>query len=460
MPLLVFLFLILTAVVGYFAQLNPDRVSFFVTQDRAYLVSLTALILFSAASGGLLVMIASGVRQTRALYLNWTYRKRQKKEEQMESAYKEGVNAFLAKRTRQAVSQFQKVLTIQPNHLNTLLRLGEIHRTEKNIPEAIRLHRQARLSDDKSLEPLLQLAKDFEAAGQWDEALVPLKEMVARDETHFAGLAALRDIYVRLSRWEDAHTVSEKILKLSLSDEVRQAEQALFLGIKCERGAYLLEQHQSDTARRSFKSAIKIDKKFLPAYMGLVEAYMKEARIESAMTLLEKGYDITGNLILLHRLEDLCLEQGQPDRILQAYQKVLTRSPNDLVLKFFLGKLYYRLEMVDEAFDILSEVEAAVSYFPDLHKILGKLYLRRGESLWAAEAFSKALRLKNGVIVPYSCPHCDYQTTHWSGRCVRCGQWNSYDATPVIIEKGQKKEPVPFEASLSPLGSRPKERFE
>jgi lipopolysaccharide biosynthesis regulator YciM len=405
-------------------------------------------------------MIASGVRQTRALYLNWTYRKRQKKEEQMENAYKEGVNAALAQRTRQAISQFQKVLAIQPNHLNALLRLGEMHRAEKNLPEAIRLHRQARLSDDKNLEALLQLAKDFEAAGQWEEALASLTEMVNRDETHFVGLTAQRDIYVRLSRWEAAHAISEKILKLSLSEEMRQAEQALFLGIKCERGTYLLEQHQTEAARRSFKSAIKIDKKFLPAYWGLVTAYLKEARIESAMTLLEKGYDITQNLILLHRLEELCLEQGQPDRILQAYQKVLARSPDNLVLKFFLGKLYYRLEMVDEAFDLLSEVEESVSYFPDLYKILGNLYLRRGESLWAAEAFSKALRLKNVVMVPYSCLQCDYQTTCWSGRCVRCGQWNSYDATPVMVEKEQKKERGAEEVSLSPLGSRPKERFE
>ncbi len=449
MPFLVLIFLILMVVVGYFAQLNPERVTFLVTRDQSYDISLTALILFSVAAGGLLVMITSGVRQTKALYLNWTYRKQQKKITQVEDTHKAGVNAFLSKRYKEAIEKFEKVLTMNPNHVNTLLRLGEIYRSQKKYPEAIQLHRRAKMADNQNTEVLLQLACDLEAARAKDEAVLVLKEIVHRDESNLTALIHLRDIYVRLSSWEEAHAIQEKIVKLPLSDEMRAAEQATLMGIKFEKGIVLLGRNQTDPARKAFKSAIKMNKHFLPAYVSLGEVYVKEGRIAPAMTFFEKGYEITQNLILLHRLEELCLELGQPDRILQAYQKALSKNPTSMALKFYLGKLYYRLEMVDEASDLLYEIEGQVHHFPDLHKILGNLYLRRGEFRQAAEAFRKGLDLKTAVVVPYYCSLCDYQTTRWSGRCAKCGQWNSYETTPLITDKEQKREIVPV--SLSSL---------
>ncbi|MBI3359416.1 MAG: tetratricopeptide repeat protein [Nitrospirae bacterium] len=318
-------------------------------------------------------------------------------------------------------------------------RLGKIYQSEKNIHEAIRLHRKARLADDQSTEVLFGLAQNLDAAHQSDEAVGILKEMITLDETNLTALMRLREIYMRLSRWEDAHFIGEKILKLPLSDENREREQTAFLGIKFEKGMISLKQNQIEPARRSFKSAIKMNKNFLPAYIGLGETYVKASRMESALTLFEKGYDMTKNLILLHRLEALCLEMGQPDRILQAYQKALAKDPRHIALKFYLGKLYYRLEMIDEAFDLLSEIEGQVEYFPDLHKILGNLYFRRGDYFLAAERFRKGLALKTVVIVPYYCPLCDYHSLIWSGRCARCSQWGSYEAIPLMIQKGQKR---------------------
>ena len=450
MPFLVFLFLIFIAAAGYFAQLNPVAVTFFVAPNQAYDVSLTALVLLSVSVGGLLVMITSGVRQTKALYLNWTYRKRQKKEIQVENAYKAGVNAFLAKRYEDSISLLQKGLSTHPNHVNTLLKLGEIYRIQNNFSEAIRLHRKARLVDDQNIETLFQLADDLEAARQSDEAVSVLREIIERDEANQTAWIRLRDIHVSLLQWEEAHSVEEKILKLPLSDEIRQKEQTIFLGIKFEKGIVFLKRDQLETARRAFKSAVKINKFFLPAYIGLGEIYIKDGRLESSMTLFEKGYDITQNLILLHRLEELCLELGQPDRIIQVYQKAIKKRPADIPLRFYLGKLYYRLEMIDEAFDLFSEIEGQIDHFYDIQKIMGILYLRRGDPLLAAEAFQRALALTTAVIVPYRCTLCNAQTVEWSGRCTGCGAWNSYQATSIRQDKEQSKETasVPVSASL------------
>jgi tetratricopeptide (TPR) repeat protein len=435
MRLLILLFLVLISAVGYLSQLNPGRILFFVAPDRPYEISLAALILFSITAGGLLVIVASGMRQTKALYQNWTYRRAQKKEASLEKIYKEGGNAFLAKRHKDAVSLFQKVLEINPNHLNTLIRLGKIYRSEKNFSESIRFYRKARLADDQNMEVLLGLAQSLDAANQSEEALSILKETIQMDATNLTAWIRIREIYMRLSRWEAAASSEEKILKLSLPNEQRQKEQTLFLGIQFEKGMVALKDNQLDAARKSFKSAIKMSKDFLPAYIGLARTYIQAGRGESAMTLFEKGYSMTGSLILLHQLEDLCFDLSQPDRIIHAYRNALEKEPGNIALRFYLGKLYYRLEMVDEAYEMLSEMGEQVEYFPDLHKILGNLYLRRGDTLLAAQSFQKGLQSKNPIVVPYYCPLCDYHTATWSGRCGRCHEWNSYQAIPLMIAK-------------------------
>ena len=82
---------------------------------------------------------------------------------------------------------------------------------------------------------------------------------------------------------------------------------------------------------------------------------------------------MTLSLLLLHRLEDLYLRQGEPGKAIELYKQAVTWRPQDISLKFFLGKLFYRLEMVDEAFDILSSVDWGDKEFPDVHKLLGNI---------------------------------------------------------------------------------------
>lgn len=93
--------------------------------------------------------------------------------------------------------------------------------------------------------------------------------------------------------------------------------------------------------------------------------------------MLERAYETTKSVIILHKLEEVYLNLDQPEGIINFYQNAINRDPNSLDLKFFLGKLYYRLEMIDDAYAILSEIDPTDKNFPDLHKIVGNIYLRK-----------------------------------------------------------------------------------
>jgi len=72
---------------------------------------------------------------------------------------------------------------------------------------------------------------------------------------------------------------------------------------------------------------------------------------------------------------------------------------------------------------------------PELYKLLGTIYERKEELGKAVAEFKKALGLRKRVVVPYFCPFCDCHTYEWSGRCPRCGAWNSFTVSPVHLKK-------------------------
>ena len=171
---------------------------------------------------------------------------------------------------------------------------------------------------------------------------------------------------------------------------------------------------------------IKLDRDFMPAYLGLGEVYVEDGRPSEAAELWEKAYKMTFSILLLHRLEDFHLKQGEPNRAIDLYGQALSKDPQNITLKFFLGKLYYRLEMIDEAFDILSTVDWGDKELPDVHKLLGNIYLRRGSLGLAATEFKKALGFRKQIIIPYVCSSCENKTMEWTGRCQNCGKWNTF----------------------------------
>jgi tetratricopeptide (TPR) repeat protein len=473
MRFFIFLFILLIGAIAYLSFYNQGYLIFHLTKEISFEVPIVALILFAVAFGGLLVIAGVGIQEVRSLFLQWKMASRQKREARIQETYTAALNAFLAKRHTEAQELFERLLEMDPNHVQSLWRLGNLKRQEKNFIEATRLHRRARTLDEHNVEVLLALAKDLEEAQRPEEAIQVLADVLRADPINLMALAWVRDLYVKLNRWEEAHQAQEKIMKMALSPEETNREKELYLGIKYELGRLYLERGMRDQARKYFKGTIRLDRNFLPGYIGLGEASIQEGKQDHAAELWEKAYHLTSNIILLHRLEDLFVDMGEPEKIIRIYQEAVAKHPSERILKFYLGKLYYRLEMLEDAFEVLNGIDVSDERFPDLYKLLGNLYLRQGDLKSAVEEFKKALNLKKRVVVPYYCPVCDYHTLQWSGRCPRCGQWNTFGASPIVVPKPQEKRslsrvwgsgqvagevsadaPMPHSSALGGLGGR------
>jgi len=420
------LIILAAVVIVLLVEFNQGTVTINLLPTKSYELSKSALFLISLSIGASVVFILYMLRDIKRFLRGLRVQRENKKRSKIQELYTRGLNAMLAKRNTEATSYFQRVLAIDPNHVDSLLRMGISQLREKNLQEALLLHQKAHNLDNNNQEVMFSLAADYEEAKRYDDALKVYQEILSKDSSNFTALIKMRDLYQRMNLWEELYEAQSRLLAGPLSPSEQEVEHRKLVGFKYEFGRSLLEAGDLERARKIFRGVIKLDKDFIPAYLGLGEVYLEENKIKEAAELWEKAYKVTSSTLLLHRLEDLYLKQGEPGKAIEIYSLSVTWKPQDIALKFFLGKLYYRLEMIDEAFDILSSVDWGDKELPDVHKLLGNIYLRRGSLGLAASEFKKALGFKKQIIIPYVCSNCELRTTDWSGRCPNCGKWNTF----------------------------------
>lgn len=461
MRFFIWVFTLIAAIIAavQFSAMNPDPITLKLSPQSSTQVTPVYLVLACIAAGALAVVMLVGVREIRAHILNWRSTQRRKREEKLQSYYTNGVLASLSRRTNEAISQLQKVLALDPNHSRALLSLGNIFRKEKHYNEAIRLHRKARLLEEGNMEILFSLARDLEDAKRFDEAIQTLEDVLKLDGTNPTALYRIRDLHIRNGKWREAHALQERILKAGLPEAEIRAENQVLTGLKYELGRQCMERGDRDQARRCFKDAIKLDKGFLPARIGFGETLIREGKLQQAAESWEKSYVKTGNPIFLQRLEDLYLEMGEPGEMLRIYQQALARRNNDPSLKLALGKLYYRLEMIDDAFDLLATLEGIQDPTGDLPQIMASLYIRKGDTETALMEMQEVISRSRAGITPLACSTCHYETREWSGRCPACGRWNTMAVTAPTVGAGnppregarEGSQPRPSPAVTSPF---------
>jgi len=417
--------IVVTVAVVWLVEINQGSITVNLTPTKFREITTASFFLLSLATGAGLVFLIYLMRDVRRFLRGLKVQREQKKRSKIQELYTKGLNALLANRGPEAITFFQRVLNLDPNHVDTLLRMGISQLRQKNVQEAIRLHLKAWNLENNNQEVMFSLSADYEDAKRFDDAIKMYREILRKDPSNITTLIRLRDLYHRLNQWEELVETQARLLANPLGTQELEVEHRKLIGFKYELGRSLLEAGDLERARKVFRGIIKLDKDFVPAYLGLGEVYLEEGKQKEAGQLWEKSYKLTSSVLLLHRLEDLYLKQGEPGSAIEIYKQAVTWKPQDTILKFFLGKLYYRLEMIDEAFDILTTVDWGDREYPDVHKLLGNIYLRRGSLGLAASEFKKALRFRKQVIVPYFCSNCQYRTTDWAGRCPNCGKWNT-----------------------------------
>jgi tetratricopeptide (TPR) repeat protein len=422
----IFIFVLFFAGLAVFAIFNKELITMQVPFGDVYEIPKFALILLSSVVGMLAMLVYFAIRDTKKFIDNWQSQKKQKQDIKVQELYSRALNSILAHNEAAAREALEGILAEEPDHVDALLRLGDTYVSEDDYQKANTFYLKAKMTSPQNLETLFAMENSLEKTGRWSEALKYLEDILDIDDANLAAMYRKRAILERQGRWDELVYLQKAILKHEHTDKDKKRENQNLIGYKYEYGRNSLENNQREKAKKAFKTVLRLDKDFIPATLGLAEVMLREGESEEAVNLLEKAYENSSSNIALARLEDLLIGLGEPSRLISIYRSSISRDPNDPVTKFFLGKLFYRLEMVDDAFEILSGIDTGPIQYPELHLLLGNLYMRRNQPEKAASEYRKVIEIKKSLRLPYCCGQCGHSSDEWSGRCPDCRQWNTY----------------------------------
>lgn len=426
--LLVFIFVLFLAVLALFAIHNQKSTTVTIPFGSAYETPTIALILLSFAIGALTMLFVFVVRDTKRYVNNLQLQKKQKRNAKIQELYSKALNHLFAHHNLpEAKELFTEVLSEDPEHLNALLQLGDIALSEDDFQTARENYQRAGDLNPRNIEVLFSLERLMEKTGRWPNALRYIEEILEIDDKNLSALYKKRDILEKLEKWDDLVFVQKTILKNEHTEKDKNRERQNLVGYKYEYGRYSLENGDLEKAKKAFRTVLRLEKDFIPATLGLAEVLLREGENEEAINLLEKNYEQTSSMIVLLRLEDLLISVGEPLRLIRIYKNNILKNPQDPVIKFFLGRLHDRLEMIDDAFEIMTSIDTGGAVYPEMHQLLGNLYIKRNQIEKAVQEYKKALESNVCAFsLSYKCSHCGHTSPEWSGRCTRCQKWSTY----------------------------------
>ena len=406
-----------------------------------------ALLLASGVS--MLVPLLFGVlRDLRRMLGDLTARRQARSRQEAEERYLRGVESMLNGREEKALEHFDAALLIEPNHFDALIKGGEVLRALRRHGEAIEYHRRAARVKENDLYPLYSLVSDYEESGALDNAKAVLNRIIELNpKRSLAAYRKYRALCISGGEWEKAWEIQQSIEKQLVElGRSSKSEKKHHLGIRYMLAQRLQEQGKTREAIGILRRLVGMEPSFIPGRLALGKTLLALHQPEEAVEVWEKGYEATGHPVFLTTIEDHYLSLEQPRRAIEALKSAIWKSQKDIIPRFFLGKLYYRLEMIDEALQQFSQMKGRVTYFPALHYHLAKIMERQGHLREALKELELVLRQAEVLKVEYACATCSRKYPAWIDYCDRCGEWNSvavdFQEERPIEELGISSAPV------------------
>jgi lipopolysaccharide biosynthesis regulator YciM len=393
------------------------------------------------------------IRNSRLLFTNLREKRRQEKESKIRELYIRALEQLSEGSSEKALSTIEQILQEDKKNYRALLTGGDILRMLGRYEEAVNLHLSAQLIKPDEPRIILSLAEDYLEGGKPERAVSSLNPLLEKEEKEWQVPAyrKRRDIEIRRNRISEAQKISEKIVKLVRDDpKAKREEEKVLLGLEYQLTLVKLQQGKKKEAVSSFKKILKKNPGFVPAYIDLSKTYYEENEIKEAEKTIIDGFRATGNPLILRLVEEYLLSRENPTAAISLYQKALKEKPQDIPIKFYLARLYYKLEMIDEALSEASEIENRIEeHSPHIDLLLAELYSKRGEYKDAARILHSILEREELVNDRYHCRVCGKEYKSWHHQCSKCLNWNTIELI-LPRELASPRELIPPQAPVHP----------
>lgn len=411
----------LAVLFGYITIFNRGDTTIVLWSGHGITLPMSVLVSVCVLAGALFILVLVGLTELGGAFRTVAARSRQRREDRYEALYRQGCDAADLGHVERATSSFERLLDRNSRHVPTLIQLGNLERGRGRFERAILYHKHALDVEADNVRALLALAEDYVAAERWQEAVDLCRRILEVDNQADHVILQLRDHLVRLGQFDAAIEVQRQINRRDLEGNGRVA----LARLQFQRAAALRDAGETDAAKRAFSDLVKQERHFAPAYVEWGRLLLDEGKGKDAASRWREGYGHTHNPIFLHLLETYYMEREDPDAAISVYLNAIKDAPARADLQFYLGKLYFRLEMLDNAYETFRDLADSGASFPALHQLFGEVKYRRGECDESFQELQLALPFPQPASLPYRCAECCVDATSWTAQCPACGAWDS-----------------------------------
>ncbi|MGA3173005.1 MAG: tetratricopeptide repeat protein [Syntrophorhabdales bacterium] len=419
--LLFFLLFFISYVVLSF--LNPEKVRLDVGFGKSLDTTVTNYIAASFVLGVIVSIFASFFGDARRGIMKWRRERKERERNEAKELLEKAKLLEMKGEPEKAAECFNRVLQSAPDLEEAYLAFSDMYSARGEHARAGEILDRGETRLGKSEQILLKKAQVHRAQEDLDGVEHDLKEALKIKESNLEAMAALRDLYVCRKAWTEALDVEEKVRKQIKTDD----EDRRLAGLRYESAK---ERFEKDDPRlyeqilKDLREIIGDHKRFIPAYILSAEVYKKMDKLNDAGRVYGRGFAKTGHVIFLRQLEDLYLDKREPGVILKIYRRLLEVAPKNQLLMFLYARLCLKLEMIDEAIDILTTLLADEKEFRGLHRAMAEAYIHRGKFEEAVKEFSRAFPMSQ-VYIPFQCVKCNTVKAEWADFCDTCYSWST-----------------------------------
>lgn len=229
------------------------------------------------------------------------------------SKYIAGLNYNLHEQPDKTVEALVQMPAIDDDTFETHLTLGSIFRRRGELDRAIRLHQSLIQRPDlatpyKSLA-LLELARDFIAAGVLDHAEAILLELVAINEQLVPSLQHLLELYQQGKEWLDAIKIAQKLQEIKGVDL-----RSTIAHFYCELAEQKMKANELDEAKNYLNAALKTNKDFPRALILMEQQSSENSPVVNEQVRQDTKFRCDNCGFMASKLQWLCPSCKQWDR--------------------------------------------------------------------------------------------------------------------------------------------------
>jgi len=337
--------------------------------------------------------------------------------------YAAGINFLLSDQPDKAVDLFIDLLQVDTDTIDTHLALGNLFRQRGEVDRAIRIHQNlvSRCFDatDQQNLSMLELARDFVAAGLLDRAENVLISLLKDDELADDARKMLLQIYEQLNEWQKAIDIANK-----LSGKNHHRIVAHYF---CQLAENDIAIDSFKNAASKLKQALKSDPKCVRAQILFAQLFIKQQQFEPAIKYIEQIPILSAAFASdAWKLLQQCKASIEDVALAEILTRWLEHTQSSTVALALAEVIQSKQGVCDAEAFILRHIKRNPT-MKGFHRLMSyQIDAMHDDKAAESIVLLRTLVEKQMATKPvYRCEHCGFASKIIFWHCPSCKQWGS-----------------------------------